>query len=140
MQQEIARKLVALNPSLKGDGNTEDFILSTKGQLEKKPVTKVAPSANPLTKASNVDHLLELAQNRYANEKRELESQLSLIQAKLNGLKKRHLNDTMDEMIRLDPNLSSIVTQEAMKRRRPFLDLLGFTTGLFVDRAKETRK
>ena len=42
-------------------------------------------------------------------------------------------------MARIDPNLSSVVTQEAMRRRKTFLDLLGFTTAAFLDRAREKR-
>jgi hypothetical protein len=139
--REMARKAAKLNPKLKGGDSTEKFIQNAQGMLQgKAPTTPSAPTSTPFAKAQNADHLLEMAQTQFQQDKRELESQISILQSKLNGLKGKYLNDVSDRLAGLDPNLGSPVTQEALKQKKPFLDLLGFTMAKFLERMRQTRK
>lgn len=141
--RELARKAAQLNPKLKAGDSTEKFIQNAQGMLQgKAPASTPAPSSasQAFQKAQNADHLLEIAQTQFQQEKRDLESQISILQAKLNGLKGKYLNDVADALGRLDPNLGSPVTHEALKQKKPFLDLIGFTTAKYLERQRQTRK
>ncbi len=138
VQAEVARKLAMLNPNLKGDGSTAEFVKNAQGALvhTKKPEQK---AASPLAQTRDVDHMLETAAVRFEADRRDLETQLTMIQAKLAGLKDRHLQDIMDQFLRLDPNMSSPVTQEALKQRRSFLESIGYSAQRFLEHARKRR-
>ena len=78
--------------------------------------------ASPLASVRDADHLFNVAEQRFAQEKRELETQISLLQAEL------------------DANLSSVVTQASVQSYKKFLDSVGFTTQKFIERLRSKRK
>jgi hypothetical protein len=139
--RELARKAAALNPNLKAGESTAEFIENAQGVLAGKPAKGPPPTAaGALQKAQNADHLLELAQSAFAQEKREVEAEIAVLQARLSGLKGKYMNEVIDQLIRLDPGLGSPVTQEALKQKRTFLDAVGFTTAKFLERQRLARK
>ncbi len=142
---QMLRAMAAINPALKGGDSTAKFIANAKGALggDKKADVHggaVASAGNALDLVQDVDHLIDLAGKRFENEKRELETQFSLLQVRIAGLKDRHLNEMMTRLAELDANLSSVVTQEAMKAQKKVLDLLGFTPTKFVQWLRSKRK
>lgn len=142
---QMLRAMAAINPALKGGDSTAKFIANAKGALAGKGDTPVgsAPkptAANPLAGVRDADHLFNVSEQRFAQEKRELETQISLMQAKLAGMKDRHLGEMMDKLAEIDANLSSVVTQASLQSYKRFLDGIGFSAQKFIERLRSKRK
>lgn len=142
---DMLRKMAAINPALKGGDTTGAFVQAAKetlrGETPSATQKSAAPrnSEGPLADARDADHLMQLAFARYEGEKRTLETELAMLQAKASGLKEKHLQEVMDKLADLDPNLSSVVTQASIQQNKRFLDGLGFSPQRFIEHLRKRR-
>lgn len=137
---EMLRKMAAINPSLKAGESTGAFVQATKETLRGEATKKeAAPTSDEWQSAKDADHLLQLAFTKFESERRSLESELAILQAKLAGLKDKQLTTLMDRLSALDPNLSSMVTQAALQQNKRFLDGLGFSPQRFIEHLRKKR-
>jgi hypothetical protein len=147
MSPEAAHRILEMNPAMREKGADTGFLvnqahrahLAARGEKKDAQLSASKPAVSPLATVRDADHLFNLAQQRLEQERRELETQLSLIQAKLAGMKERHLGEVMDKLAELDANLSSVVTQASLQSYKKFLDSLGFSPQKFIERLRAKR-
>jgi len=143
---DLARKLLQTNPAMREKGIDTDFIVNQAGRVQP-TTTSVQKSSqkierdrkNELSSTQDADHLFELAEQQYEQERQELETQLFKLKQRLTRLKTHYLHATIDQLLHLDSDLSSLVTKEAIQTHRRFLDNLGFTLTGFVERLRQCR-
>ena len=140
---DAARKLLEINPGMRQKGVDTNFIVKQSEQAKSAPssFTKAPPKNREpaFESAKDVDHLLELTGKGYQQEKRELESELSIIQAKLNGLKGRYCRSMMNRLVDLDRNLTSPLTQAALTQHKSIVTEIGFTPQKFMEHLRQKR-
>ncbi len=133
MTRDQAQKILQVNPTLRKQGVDTDFIVNQQAGKSPKPgASKAAGKGPSLDVAKDADHLLDLATQQYQQQKRDLESEISILQARLAGLKGTYLNAAMQQLDRLDRALASPLTQAALERHKAFLSELGFTAQKFM--------
>lgn len=146
---DMLRKMAAINPALKGGDTTGAFVQAAKETLRGEAPSATQKSTSPKTSddsapgafadARDADHLMQLAFARYEGEKRALETELAMLQAKMSGLKDKHLQDVMEKLADIDPNLGSMVTQASLQQNKRFLDGLGFSPQRFIEHLRKRR-
>ena len=142
ISKDAARKLLEINPGMREKGVDTNFIVKQSEQAKAgHALTKAPPQNRELgfDAAKDVDHLLELAGKQYAQEKREIESELSILQAKLNGMKGRYLRSMMNRLTELDRTLSSPMTHAALQQHKVIMNELGFTPHKFMEHLRQKR-
>jgi len=141
MTVDAARKILQINPGLRAKGADTSFIIKqgTRSPDEAKSATPPPPKDDPLAAAKDVDHLLELTNERYKKDKRELETQLTILQAKLGGLKNNYCKAVMDKLAGLDRNLTSPMTQVALAKHKATVSEIGFTPEKYMEHLRQKR-
>jgi hypothetical protein len=148
MSVEQARKILNINPAMRKQGVDTNFIIQQSDKAKgasatqpEQPLTKAPPGNRDGTilQAKDVDHLLDLTTQSYQQEKREIESEISILQNKLSGLKGRYLKAVMSRLALLDRNLSSPVTQAALQTHKSIMSEIGFTAQKFIEHLKQQR-
>ena len=141
MTADAARRLLAVNPTLCQQGVDTNFIVKGQQKAEAGRVTKT-PDTNKepqYAQAKDPDHLFDLVTQQYMQQKRELEAEISILQAKLSGLKGKHTNAVMEKLFLLDRTLTSPLTQAAMDRHKGIIAEIGFTAAKFMDFLRKKR-
>jgi hypothetical protein len=144
MTVDAARKILQVNPALRAKGADTDFIIKQGTRSPEQGAQKLnkppeGARDSGLAAAKDADHLLELAGQSYQKEKRELETQIGLLQAKLSGLKSTYNKAVMDKLEALDRNLSSPMTQAALQQHKKTVDEIGFTPQKYMEYLRQKR-
>lgn len=132
----VLRQALKVNPELKGNKSTEEFLVEVATVKGEKPGTpiKVKPTAHaPRPRvARSVAESLALAKEWVASEESLFAEELANIEAELDGLRtmearlERHAKARIEEAIAaLDPNRASPVTQAVLNDERAFLTKVG---------------
>lgn len=142
VQADIARKILALNPSLRDAGvDTMRAVESTKARDEKKvdqPDAGVKGSAAPKPVQGNriVDAIADVKRTLDTDDKR-LEAEIARLTKERAGLKNAALERIMRWLQSNDPDLRSPVTQAMLQDEKPFLDKIGFSIKKYIDAQKK---
>lgn len=139
MSEELIRKIKQLNPQMADQDSTAEFMVSAQKIVQEK-TPQAQDNSTHQVKVKDADHLFEMTRDDYEQEQRQLEVQLAIINQKLTSLKSKHLNAIIQKLIVIDPNLSSMVTQLAIKNYKEFLNHIGFSVEFFVQELRNSRK
>jgi hypothetical protein len=159
VSKDVLRKLMQMNPTLRGGQSTEDLMKSVKstlGQSGSAGQTAAAPkavapapktvTAAPKTTASApkaVADVLDVVTNARAEFEREtqrFEAELKKLKTERDALVSRLCLGVIDQCLAIDPNLLSPKTQLVLKDEKAFLDKIGFTVQKMIERQKTKPK
>jgi hypothetical protein len=143
VSKDVLRKLMQMNPNLRGGKSTEDLMRQVKTTMKDsgKPGAPAGGAAQKTgtAKGDILDSVLaaktefEAASKRYEVEMKRLQEEKTATQQKL-------LLKLIDECLATDPGLTSPKSQYVLQQEKAFLDKLGFSMQKLVDRQKQLKK
>jgi hypothetical protein len=142
VSKEMLRKAMSLNPKLREQTSTNELMsVLGGGQVQR-------PSA-PAEQSKGVDLVTGLTQcrARLQDEKKRLQGEIVGMQKQLEEKKKQlgalpasMLDPVLDLFIQIDPNLTSITTQEMLKQEAAFLSEIGFSAKKVVEKILKKKR
>ncbi len=135
---ETMRKLLAVNPNLRGEGDsTQDVLRRMRGSAAS-PSEKETKKASEHAPSEDIFLAAQALEQRYRAERQRLAAAKRAIEEEDRTLSARMLDTFYDDLLAIDPNLTSPKTQYTLKKMKPFLDELGFSMDGLI--ARQTRK
>lgn len=137
VNKELLRKALKLNPSLRENTSTVDVMK----QLEKASAQRtVAQEDEPKKRAPN-DLVGGLTQyrERYQDEKKRIQGEIATLQKQMQQLAPTTLDRVVDLFLQVDPNLTSITTQEMLKVEGQFLNEIQFSAKKIIEKKLKKR-
>ncbi len=147
VSKDVLRKLMQMNPNLRGDRTTDDLLQQVKNM---KPQTAAPRPVNPSSAATAaqtppagngdvLDVVLE-ARAQLDRETKRIEAELKRLQDERAAFQQKLLGKLIDRCLAIDPGLTSPKSQYVLQAEKAFLDKLGFSMQKLVDRQKQLKK
>lgn len=133
VNKEMLRKALKLNPAMRGNNTTADVMKT----LEKASAQRtVATSEEPGKKAAPRDLVSGLThyRERFHEEKKRLQNEIAELQKQMQQLGPQTLDRVVDLFLQVDPNLTSITTQEMLKVEGQFLNEIQFSAKKIIEK------
>ena len=149
VSKDVLRKLMQINPDLRGGQSTEDLMKQVKTQLKTAPQAtagqqqKEAPVATPLAKTQPQGDVYDLvigAKTEFDREMQRLEFEIKRLQEERSAFGSRLCLKLIDQCLSTDPGLTSPKSQFVLQQEKAFLDKLGFSMAKLVERQKSLKK
>ncbi|MCC6808486.1 MAG: hypothetical protein IT381_13760 [Deltaproteobacteria bacterium] len=120
---ETMRKLLAVNPALRGAGDsTQDVLQRVRGKAS---ATESKAAAAP--PAQDFFLATQALEQRFRGERKRLQQAKLALEAEERALIPATLAAFYDSLLAVDPNLTSPKTQYTLKKMQAFLHELGFS-------------
>lgn len=138
VNEDMLRKAIALNPSIKGGKDTTDIVQQlTKAQAAR---TVAAPSAEPAkAKPRDIVEFFLQAKEKYDADKKRIVEEKKKLEAEERALAPKVVDRMVEVMLELDPNMTSPQTQEILKMQAPFLATIGFSARKVIERKMQKK-
>lgn len=139
VNKEMLRKALKLNPAMRDNANTADVMKILEKASAQRTVAQ--PQAEQGAKAPPRDLVSGLVQykDRHVEEKKRLQAELAAIQKQIAELSPRTLDRVMELFLAIDPNMTSVTTQEMLKMEGQFLNEIGFSPKKLIERKLKKR-
>jgi hypothetical protein len=150
VSKDVLRKLMQMNPKLRGGASTEDLMRQVKTTMKGAEPTpaqsaqKPAPQKSPLSAQSGgqkgdvLDAVLEARTDFDAQMKR-FDAELKKLQDERVAYQQKLLLKLIDECLAIDPGLTSPKSQYVLQQEKAFLDKLGFSMARLIERQKQKK-
>ncbi len=148
VSKDVLRKLMQMNPNLRGGKSTEDLMRQVKTTMKEAPKEAPKPAAAPPPKSAvapsggdkgdMLEAVLKSKHDFDAHNKR-FEAELKRIQDERAAYHQKALNQLLDACLVIDPGLTSPKTQYVLQQEKAFLDKLGFSMQKLIERQKLRR-
>lgn len=136
MTRDVMHQARMLNPNLASQGSTTELLNKVKG-AQPAPVAAQAPKVGLSQQPDLAGGLLQV-QARYKESKARLQQEIAALQAQLKDVPSKALEQVVNLVIDIDPNMVSPQTHELFKSETAFLNEIGFTVRKVID--KKTKK
>jgi hypothetical protein len=146
VSKDVLRKLMQMNPNLRGGKSTEDLMRQVKSQMKEGPKAadargESAKSAitTPSSDKGDVLDAVMRTKSEYDTQMKRFDAELKRIQDERTVFLQQALTKLIDQCLAVDPGLTSPKSQYVLQQEKPFLDKLGFSMQKLVERQKKTR-
>ncbi len=151
VSKDVLRKLMQMNPNLRGGKTTEDLMRQVKSTMKDsgaKPATAAAnkpqaPSSAIGGKAAggggDILNAVTAARGDFDKETKRFDAELKRLQDERAAFQQKLLLRLIDECLAVDPGLTSPKSQYVLQQEKAFLDRLGFSMQKLVERQKSKR-
>ena len=160
ISKDVLRKLMQMNPALRGGRSTEDLLRHVKAQMKegaprdatggKAPAQRGGPGATmtggaPAQRGSaatggtpvrlgDISAAVTAAKLDFEAQQKRLDAELKRIENERAAFQQRALAALLDACLEIDPALASPQSQRILQQEKAFLDKLGFSAAKLAER------
>ncbi|MCC6808717.1 MAG: hypothetical protein IT381_14930 [Deltaproteobacteria bacterium] len=154
VSKDVLRKLMQMNPNLRGGRSTEDLMRQVKTTMKDAPSQKpasvgVASGKPPPPKSAvqspqqkgggDILDAVVAARADFEHQMKRFDAEQKRIQDERAAYQQKTLLKLIDECLAVDPGLTSPKSQYVLQQEKAFLDKLGFSMQKLVERQKQRR-
>lgn len=148
VSKDVLRKLMQMNPNLRGGKTTEDLMRQVKSTMnetqkpatlspaQKQPPPKSAIAGNQQKAGGDILDAVSHAKTDFDKEMKRFDAELKKLQEDRAAYQQKALLKLIDDCLAVDPGLTSPKSQYVLQQEKAFLDKIGFSMQKLVDRQK----
>jgi len=144
VSKDVLRKLMQMNPNLRGGKSTEDLMRQVKSQINDGPKSvdgTARPTGGSAVSAPKGDVLDAVIATKadFDTQMKRFDAEQKRIQEERAAYQQKALLALIDNCLAVDPGLTSPKTQYVLQQEKPFLDKLGFSMQKLIERQQKKR-
>ncbi len=145
VSKDVLRKLMQMNPNLRGGKTTEDLMRQVKSTINTSPPPAkqgVSPAAKSSVSAPAKGDVLDAvlaARADFEQHMKRFEAEQKRLLDERSAYQQKALLKLIDECLAVDPGLTSPKSQYVLQQEKAFLDKLGFSMQKLVERQKSRK-
>jgi hypothetical protein len=136
--KDTMRKARRLNPELAKQGSTTELLNMVKGGQSASSQSGAAKASGNL--GGELGSALNKIEEQHKDERKRAQEEIAKLQKLVAELGPKSLERVLELIMRLDPNLTSPLTQELLKSKATFLNDIGFSVRKVLDRQLNAKK
>lgn len=148
VSKDVLRKLMQMNPNLRGGKTTEDLMRQVKSTMKdapkpvavqsntaQKPGSAISPGA---ARSDILDSVIN-AKAEFDKEMKRVDAEVKRLTEERVAFQQKALMKLIDECLAIDPGLTSPKSQYVLQQEKAFLDKLGFSMQKLIERQKQRK-